>query len=146
RELAEVQRRLDWSPRDLHSQRLEGDGPGNAVVLAVESKAVTTVASAIGSRGVRAERVAQRACERLAVVLDHDVPVDEHTADQLLIPIALAGGGSFTTVAPTLHTRTNAAVIERFLPMKIGLEDQGRGRWRVYADAVAPARQSCGTL
>ena len=51
--------------------------------------------------------------------LDSGAPVGQHLADQLLIPLALAGGGRFRTFEPTLHTRTNAEVIERFLPVAI---------------------------
>ena len=40
--------------------------------------------------------------------------MDEHLADQLLLPLALAGGGSFTTTKPSLHTWTNIAVIAAF--------------------------------
>jgi RNA 3'-terminal phosphate cyclase (ATP) len=43
--------------------------------------------------------------------------VDRHLADQLLLPLALAAGPSrFTTDAVTEHLRTNAAVIQQFLP------------------------------
>ena len=47
--------------------------------------------------------------------LDARVPVGQHLADQLLAPLALAGGGSFRTLAPSGHTRTDAQVVERFL-------------------------------
>jgi RNA 3'-terminal phosphate cyclase (ATP) len=50
-----------------------------------------------------------------------DVPVGEHLADQLLIPMALAGGGEFRTVPLSSHTTTNAALIERFLPVRFAL-------------------------
>jgi RNA 3'-terminal phosphate cyclase (ATP) len=41
--------------------------------------------------------------------------VDEHLADQLLLPLALAGGGSFATGQVSDHLRSNALVIETFL-------------------------------
>ncbi len=52
-------------------------------------------------------------------------------ADQLLIPLAMAGGGSFTTSAPTQHTRTNIDVVQRFLPVKIETREVEKRRWRV---------------
>jgi RNA 3'-terminal phosphate cyclase (ATP) len=52
-----------------------------------------------------------------------DVPVGEHLADQLLIPLALAGGGSFRTLPLSSHGRTNAVIIARFLPVRICMED-----------------------
>jgi RNA 3'-terminal phosphate cyclase (ATP) len=57
--------------------------------------------------------------------------VDEHLADQLLIPMALAGGGSFRTTKPSLHTTTNAGVIQRFLPVPIRVEQESELTWRV---------------
>ena len=39
-----------------------------------------------------------------------------YTADQLLVPMALAGGGSFLTGPLSLHTTTNIEVMRRFLP------------------------------
>ena len=40
--------------------------------------------------------------------LEAEVPVDEYLADQLLLPLALADGGSFRTTKPSLHATTNA--------------------------------------
>lgn len=63
--------------------------------------------------------------------LDAKAPVGPHLADQLLLPLVLAGGGSFVTMPPTEHTRTNIAVIEKFLALEFTLADLGDGRWRV---------------
>ena len=40
--------------------------------------------------------------------------VGEHLADQLLLPMWLAGGGSFVTGTVSAHLATNAALINRF--------------------------------
>ena len=42
-----------------------------------------------------------------------------------------AGGGSFRTTKPSLHTTTNAGVIQRFLPALIRLEQDGELAWRI---------------
>jgi RNA 3'-terminal phosphate cyclase (ATP) len=61
-----------------------------------------------------------------------EAPVGEHLADQLLLPIALAGKGSFNTVKPTLHTRTNAEVIAKFLPTtRFQIEATAAPAWNV---------------
>jgi RNA 3'-terminal phosphate cyclase (ATP) len=57
--------------------------------------------------------------------------VDERLADQLLIPMALAGGGSFRTTKPSLHTTTNAEVIHRFVSLPIRIEQEAGLVWRV---------------
>jgi RNA 3'-terminal phosphate cyclase (ATP) len=106
-------------------------GPGNVVLVTVEAANVTEVLAAFGQRGVPAEAVAQTAAAAARDYLLADVPVGPHLADQLLIPLALAGGGSFRSVAPTEHTRTNAAVIERFLDVAIEFAPDRRGSWRV---------------
>jgi RNA 3'-terminal phosphate cyclase (ATP) len=45
--------------------------------------------------------------------------------------MALAGGGSFRTTKPSLHTTTNAEVIQRFLPVSIRIEQESELAWRV---------------
>jgi len=62
--------------------------------------------------------VAQAAVREAQDFLDAGVPVGPHLADQLLLPLALAGGGSFDTVEPTSHTRTNIEVLQKFLDIK----------------------------
>ena len=49
--------------------------------------------------------------------------------------MALAGGGEFTTTAPSDHLRSNAAVIKRFLPVDIAWERSTGDRWTVTLGA-----------
>jgi RNA 3'-terminal phosphate cyclase (ATP) len=51
--------------------------------------------------------------------LTSEVPVGEHLADQLLLPMALAGGGSFVTMPLSQHALTNIEVIKQFLPADV---------------------------
>ena len=97
----------------------------------IEAEHVTGVFTGFGERGRPAEEVARSAAEALKVWLEADVPVDEHLADQLLIPMALAGGGSFRTTKPSLHTTTNAEIIQRFLPVPIRFEQESQLVWFV---------------
>ncbi len=62
------------------------------------------------------------------------VPVGPHLADQMLLPMALAGGGAFLTQSPTAHSRTNVEIIEKFLPLSFELKEEGRDRWRVSVE------------
>jgi RNA 3'-terminal phosphate cyclase (ATP) len=52
-------------------------------------------------------------------------PVDEHLADQLLLPMALGNGGLFITRTVTPHLRSNAVVIERFTGRKVTIAQAG---------------------
>lgn len=117
REAAVLRRDLGW-PTAV--ERLDGVvGPGNVVLVEVPAGTVTEVFSAFGQRGVRAEAVAESVVARTKAWLAAGVPVGEHLADQLLLPMALAGSGSFRTTSLSLHATTNIAVIRHFLDRAI---------------------------
>jgi len=101
---------------DAVARPVESAGPGNALMLRIEAENASEIVTAFGAKGVPAERVAESAVAEMERYLAADVPVGEHLADQLLLPIALAGGGGFRTLPLSSHARTNAALIERFLP------------------------------
>ncbi|MGI4718532.1 MAG: RNA 3'-terminal phosphate cyclase [Janthinobacterium lividum] len=63
--------------------------------------------------------------------------VGEYLADQLILPMALAGSGRFTVAAVSRHALTNAEVITRFLPEKIVFE---RSEWH----STCVVRSTCG--
>jgi RNA 3'-terminal phosphate cyclase (ATP) len=127
RELKVVRERLRLSPDELQVVEIpEAYGPGNIVTVEVESAHVTEVFTGVGRRGVRAEAVASDAADAAARYLAAtDVPVGDCLADQLLLPFALAGGGSYTTLALTRHSATNVEVIRRFLDVKVETRDIG---------------------
>ena len=132
RELQTVAERLRWSDQELEARILPpGSGPGNCLHLVIQSQHVTEVFTGFGERGVRAETVAERTVQRLQRYLAADVPVAEHLADQLLLPLALAGGGEFVTLPPSPHAVTNMAVIRRFLAVNFTVEALTPARWRV---------------
>jgi RNA 3'-terminal phosphate cyclase (ATP) len=101
------------------------------LLLEVEAGEVVGVFTGFAARGRSAEQVATDALTAADAWVDADVPVDEHLADQLLLPLALAGSGSFRTVAPSGHTSTNATIIEQFLPVRIRITPGNRGDWVV---------------
>jgi RNA 3'-terminal phosphate cyclase (ATP) len=82
---------------------------------------------------VRAEEVAEGVAREVRQYLDADVPVGPHLADQLLIPLALAGAGRFRTVAPSEHTRTNIATLRHFVDVRVIAEEIGSGVWEIAA-------------
>ena len=132
RELAVVRAELKWRADECSVESVPYPlGPGNAVVLEIEAEQVTAVFTSFGERGRPAEEVAKAAVEAAKAWLDANVPVDEHLADQLLLPMALAGGGSFRTTKPSLHTTTNAEIIRRFLPVPIRIDPEREFVWRV---------------
>ncbi|HVX14029.1 MAG TPA: RNA 3'-terminal phosphate cyclase [Pirellulales bacterium] len=140
RELATVAGDLDWPEECLEMRRIrEGFGPGNVVTIEIASERVTEVFTGFGRRGVPAETVASEAATEAKRYLTTGVPVGEHLADQLLLPLALAGGGEFVTLDPTPHTTTNSDIIRRFLDVPIVMEEETDANWRVTIGAPTAA-------
>ena len=138
RELATVASALDWPSSALDAIELEPrSGPGNAIMAEVSFDQVREMATAIGEKGRPAEQVAARAAGEMARYLASPAPVGEHLADQLLLPVALAGGGVFRTLPPTLHTRTQIEVVQRFLPVVIETRELGRDDWEITTRAAS---------
>jgi RNA 3'-terminal phosphate cyclase (ATP) len=139
REGAQLQKRLGWGEAS-HSidERPDSTGPGNVVMAEVRSEHLTEVFTAFGSRGVRAEAVANQLADEVDAYLATDVPVGPHLADQLPLLLALAGGGSFRTLALTLHTRTQLDVIPMFLGRRLNAVELGPGSWRISQPASHP--------
>jgi RNA 3'-terminal phosphate cyclase (ATP) len=65
--------------------------------------------------------------------------VGQHLADQLLIPMVLAGGGSFRTLAPSGHTKTNVEVLRHFLDVEIRTEQLSLEAWQITLDDARSA-------
>jgi RNA 3'-terminal phosphate cyclase (ATP) len=135
RELNIVREQLGWNEDVGDELRVETStnalSPGNVLTLEIESEHLTEVFTGIGERGVRAEAVAERAAAEARAYLETGAPVGEHLADQLLIPLALAGGGSYTTGQPSLHTTTNIEVIKMFLDVRIKTKQTDGDVWKV---------------
>jgi RNA 3'-terminal phosphate cyclase (ATP) len=97
----------------------------------VLSQHVTEVFTGFGRRGVPAETVAGEVAAEAKRYLKADVPIGEYLADQLLLPVALAGGGSYMTMAPTLHATTNIDIIRKFVNVPITTEQETNSHWRI---------------
>jgi len=131
RELRKVQQKLGWAEEDLNlDARSDSAGPGNVLLLEIESQNVTEVFTGFGQVDVPAESVAGHAIQQAQKYLAAGVPVGPYLADQLLVPMALAGG-RFRTVGPTRHTRTNIELIQRFLDVDITTEQIERKVWEI---------------
>lgn len=132
RELGVIAEKLGWSDEQLQIETsTDAYSPGNVLTLEIESEQVTEVITGIGERGVRAEVIAEKAAGEAKRYLATSAPVGEHLADQLLIPLALAGGGSYLTGALSLHTTTNIEVIRKFLSVEIKTTPVSAQTWSV---------------
>jgi len=104
-------------------------GPGKGVCCLYQASFThaTELTSACGEMNVTAERVGRRAAKSLVDFISHGAPVGRHLADQLLLPLAIAGGGSFTCGFPDDHLTTNQSIIEAFLPTRFTTTPTDRG-------------------
>lgn len=120
RELAVIGKKLSWSGdwRQVETV-MNSQGPGNVVTIDLVSDQVTEVCTGFGERGVTAEAVAMQAVQVARHYLAADVVVGSYLADQLLLPLALAQGGSFTTLPLSRHAMTNIGIIQQFLDVHI---------------------------
>lgn len=122
---------LSWPPETTQPRTVDAVGHGNVLAIELGYEQVTEIFTGFGERNLSAEAVAAQTVAEVRDYLAARAPVGPHLADQLLLPIALAGGGSFVTMPPTEHTRTNIGIIEKFLAVEFELVELDTRRWRV---------------
>ena len=131
-ELAVLQAKLSWGAECFRVEEVANPrGPGNILICTVESQNITEVFTGFGERGVPADRVALAMIDEVREYLAAGVPVGRHLADQLMIPMALAGGGKFRTLPPTRHSLTNIEVLKKFLDVEITVTKLDRPIWDI---------------
>ncbi len=113
---------------------VESNGPGNAFMAELDFECCAELATAFGERGVSREDVARELVRQVEELIASEACVGEHLADQLLLPMALGAGGSFTCGEPSSHTRTNIEVIKKFMDAEIICERLRDGLWAVKVE------------
>jgi RNA 3'-terminal phosphate cyclase (ATP) len=108
---------------DIGLEKWEG-GPGTVLALVLATEPVPTMFFGLGARGKPAERVADEAVDQaLAYLKEETAAVDPHSADQIVLPLALAkGSSSFGVSEVTSHLLTNVAVIRKFVERDVVCE------------------------
>jgi RNA 3'-phosphate cyclase len=119
----------------------EAANPGGSIVLWTHDGGSVLGAGRVAERGVRAEVLGAAVGAELAADLAAGIALDVHSADQLLVWLALADGESaFTTRAVTPHARTAIWLIEQFVPVRFEIaSDREAGARRVRV-RVRPQR------
>lgn len=131
RELQLVGEAMGWAGERLRTPPLrQNEGPGNALMLTLQYGQHAEVFTQFGEKNLSSEEVARRLVREVRRFQRSDGAVGEYLADQLAIPLALAGAGSYTASEISLHASTNFALIERFLPVAFELTP-GPGATRV---------------
>jgi RNA 3'-terminal phosphate cyclase (ATP) len=132
RELKVIARKLSWPREFTKAESIErSPGPGNVVIIEIECEQVTEVFTGFGERGLRSEAVAEKAVQQARRYIGSEAAVGEYLADQLLIPMSMSGGGSFTTLPLSRHATTNIEVIGRFLEIRIETSQVADRVWKV---------------
>ncbi len=111
-------------PCQIEPVRSRGVAPGAGIFLTAEYEHSRAGFSALGRRGMPAERVAETVVRELLDFHAQAVPVDPFLGDQLLLPLALSSQTSQYRVANiSQHLITNAWVIEQFELANIVIEE-----------------------
>ena len=116
RELARLTRHFDGLTTEIRTCPA-GEGPGNVLMMELQYQFAIELMTCFGERGVSAETVADRLGTEVQRFQSSNAPVGEFLADQLVLPMALAGKGSFTASVCSPHLDSNLDVIQKFLPV-----------------------------
>lgn len=128
RECRTIQQKTDWDENGFFVEEVKDSrGPGNVVMIELESDHITEVFAGFGQLGVKAEEVAAESLREAQAYLTADVPVGTHLADQLMLPLGIgvwlgAGRSQFRTMALSLHATTHLEVLRRFLDISLQVE------------------------
>jgi RNA 3'-terminal phosphate cyclase (ATP) len=118
REIDTIAKLMNWDADSAEIVETKNSvGPGNIVLIELASGSAAEIFCGFGRIGASAESVASEAADAARSFLVSGAVAGEHLADQLLLPLALAGGGTFTAEKLNLHSRTNMVIIRYFLPV-----------------------------
>lgn len=141
REIARAVRKLNWRKEDCEVQSVRSNGPGNVLMAEVECENTTAVFTTFGRQGTRAEHVADKLVKSVRGWQKTAAAVEEYLADQILLPLGLSAaqsadcgvqrGGAYVTGPLSQHSLTHIDVLQRFLDISIGVEQQPDGQCEV---------------
>jgi RNA 3'-terminal phosphate cyclase (ATP) len=127
RQMQQVLARLEWRFPRIKKEvtHLPGPGKGTLLLLLAEFEHSRCCYYALGERGKPAERVADEAVDAFERFLVSSGAVDQHLADQLILPLVFAKGTSEVRTAEiTPHLVTNIWVVAQFLPVEIDVDGE----------------------
>lgn len=110
---------LEIEEENCLKKNVPSPGSGNVVLVEMEYDNIDFIATAFGKKNLPRQRVVQNVIKQVNEYLNTNAAIGEYLADQLLIPMALAGGGKIRTLKPSCHTDTNITVIKKFLDINI---------------------------
>ncbi|NQU26111.1 MAG: RNA 3'-terminal phosphate cyclase [Candidatus Nealsonbacteria bacterium] len=131
-----IAKKTGWDEACFCVDEVRSAGPGNVVMIELESQHVTEVFTGFGKIGVKAEHVASGTLNAARRYIKAGAPVGEYLADQIMLPMAIGawqgtGGGEFHTFGLSMHAKTHLEIIERFLGVRTEAVQLGRDDWQV---------------
>jgi RNA 3'-terminal phosphate cyclase (ATP) len=128
RAFSQVLKRMGWEREICEVAEHSPDcGPGFVLVTEVASEHIVETFTGFGEKGVRCEDVADAMVDQVRKYLATSAPVGEYLADQLMLPLALAGRGAFRALGLSRHAQTNMEVIQQFLPIRFEVKTAEEG-------------------
>jgi RNA 3'-terminal phosphate cyclase (ATP) len=131
-----AQRQASGAKKILAAHRLEAEVEMGSLPSRSRSTALAVAAmfessrccfTGLGEPGKRAEIIGEETARRLLDFLDSEAVLEEHMADQILLPLCMAREDSeFTVSTITEHFLTNAGVIRIFRNVQFQLPEEGR--------------------
>lgn len=124
---------IDESLITTRGNKLYGIGEGNTCYAKVTHETSdmqnhkeyhSEIFTLLGEKRSSAENIGKRLAGHIRRYLyDTDALLDEYLTDQLLLPLALSGGGTFSARIISEHSKTQAWLIEQFLPVDITFDN-----------------------
>lgn len=139
RELTKVKSNMGWPEDELQIREAKGShGPGNILTLEVEHENVTEVFTGFGEVGRPAEAVANHAIQQCQRYLKSNAAAGEYLTDQIMLPLAIAGSGSFTSTGLSRHATTHLDLIRKFLDVRVAVSETDRHKHLVSFSSQSP--------
>jgi RNA 3'-terminal phosphate cyclase (ATP) len=131
---AAMKRLVKFADVKVASESSSGVSVGAGMLLAAECENSILGASALGEKGVRAERLGESCADDLIETIGSGAAVDDYMVDQVLPYMAVASGSSVVVAEEvTEHARTNMLVIEQMLHRTFSVEKM-EGLVKIYLD------------
>jgi RNA 3'-terminal phosphate cyclase (ATP) len=112
-----------------------GKTPGTLVFIRAQFENTFAAFASVGARNAAPEEVGAKAAHALADFMQTPGALDEHLADQILIPAGLLASGRLGTSSPgttrftaariTPHLKVTAALLQDFLPIRVEMQESG---------------------
>lgn len=118
----------------IEAMAIDSPGTGAGIFLTARYANLCGGFAELGKRGKPAEAVAAEAAEKLLAHHRSSAAVENHLADQLVLPLSLAGGISeYTVERVTTHLETHAWLVQKFGLAEVAIEqlENGAGLIRI---------------